>query len=209
MFLFLLLPLVLGAPAVAGESSDASTASASESARKAEYKRLHEEFQRLVKRNAWSGAERTYQAMLETGVEPAFEDLKTAAQVAQAFGRVHVVHERLVAASKLQEDKEVLEALWAIDDNYGQVYLAGNPGEATLRAQKTPFDPTHARAVEHAVETVEKTGMFDGLLPKGVYEFSGREVDVRPRVSQQRIDLRTDEGIRKSRRALRKADRAD
>lgn len=207
--LLILLSLSLLSPSYAGTDSDTDTGLQSESARAAEYKRLHEELSRLVKRNAWAGAERTFQSMIETGVEPRFNDLKMAAQVATAFGKIHVAHDRLMQASKAQEDREIIDSLWAIDENYGRVYLAGDPGKVTLKAKVTPFDPTQARAVEHAVESVEKTGMFEGLLPAGTYLFSGREVNVRPRVSQQRIDLRSDEGLRKSRRAQKRAERDD
>lgn len=216
MFVYLLLPLFMGSPAVAGDSSDAATLASSESARTAEYKRLREEFQRLVKRNAWAGAERTFQSMLQTGVEPHYGDLKVAAQVAQASGDISLAQERLKQAHFQQqeadnsfEDKEVIEALFAIDSSYGPVFLAGNPGEASLSVKVMPFDPTQARAVEHAIETVKRTGMYEGLLPKGDYEFSGHDIKVRPRVTKVQVDLRTEQGVRKSRRAQRRAERED
>ena len=201
---FLVLCGLLGPGALAGPNSDNGAPVLTESGREAEYKRLHEELSRLVKRNAWAGAERTYQAMLETGVEPHFQDLKLAAQVAQSFGDIQVVRDRLAAATKLREDPEILNALWAIDHNYGKVSLAGDPGKVELKVDVVPFDPTHARAVEHAVEQVAATGMFEGLLPRGSYTFAGRAVEVRPDASMQRIDLRSDGGVRKSNRARRK-----
>lgn len=201
----LLILWALGAsPCLGGPNSDNGSPIVTESARQAEYKRLHEELNRLVKRNAWAGAERTFQAMIETGVEPRFEDLKLAAQVAQAFGDIQVVRERLSTAAKLREDPDILNALWAIDQNYGKVALAGDPGKVQLRAEVVPFDPTQARAVEHAVEQVEKTGMFEGLLPRGTYTFAGRSIEIRPYASIERIDLRSDGGVRKSNRARRK-----
>jgi hypothetical protein len=206
----ILLALLTAAPAWAGPNSgDPSASLLTESARLAEYKRLHEELERLVKRNAWAGAERTFQSMTETGVELRFEDLKLAAQVAQATGSISVVHERLLRAAKLQEDREVLEALYAIDENFGVVFLAGDPGKVELAATVMPFDPSQARAVEHAVHMVRQTGIFEGMLPKGTYVFAGREVEVRPRVTATRIDLRTDGGVRKSTKAQKKADKSN
>jgi hypothetical protein len=204
MFAILLLACSLASPAHARAPQEPEV-STPDSARHAEYKRLHEELQRLVKRSAWAGAERTFQDMLATGVEPRFEDLKTAAQVAQVIGDVNIVRERLVLASRLSEDREVLDSLWAIDNNYGPVFLAGDPGRVELVPEVMPFDRTQARAVEHAAETIRRTGMFDGLLPRGLYDFGGHTIEVRPRVSQTRIDLRTDEGVRKSRRAEKRS----
>lgn len=207
MFVLLLALLAPGLRAhAAPPPADAAVVTPSAGAA-AEYKRLHEELDRLAKRNAWTGAERTYQAMLQTGAPMQFDDLKIGAQVAMAFGDIAVVRERLEAASKLREDREVIESLFAIDQSYGRVSLAGDPGEVELVVDTPPFDPTYARAIENAVERVRQTGTFEGLLPRGSYTFAGRQVAVGPGVSTPRIDVRSDAGVRKSSKAKKKADR--
>lgn len=179
---------------------DATAAEVAES----EYRRLHEELDRLAKRNAWPGVERTFQKMLATGVEPQFEDLKVAAHAAQASGDIAAARDRLAKASGLKEDKEILDWLWSIDSQYGPVFFAGNPGDVALEPKVMPFDPIQAKAVQHAAKQVEETGIFEGLLPKGDYTFGGAELEVGSSV--KRVDLRDDSGVRKSRRKKRKQD---
>ena len=195
----LLLSLVVGPPSLAGDASDTDTSVRSED--RSEYKRLREELDRLAKRNAWSGVERTFMLMVETGVPPTFDDYKIAANAAQNLGSIQDARDRLIAATNLREDKEVLDWLWSIDDTYGKVYLAGDIGENVLTVDHAPFDPTQARALQVAIEAVATTGMFEGLLPKGDYSFGPHRVEVRPRVSQVRIDVRSEAGVRKNKKA--------
>lgn len=202
----LLLSLVLGPPAFAGSAADTDTDTdtPASSVDRSEYKRLREDLDRLAKRNAWVGVERTFRKMVATGVPPTFDDYKIAAHAAQNLGSIQQVRDRLVAANGIREDKEVLDWLWSIDSTYGKVFLAGDVGENTLSIKVAPFDPTQARALQFAVDEVESTGMFEGLLPKGDYLFGPHEIEVRPQVSQIRIDVRSEAGVRRNKKASKK-----
>jgi len=207
--MILLLAALFSAPALAGETEFAQVDATQQEVAQSEYRRLAEELDRLAKRNAWGGVERTFQKMLATGVTPHFEDLKIAAHAAQSTGDIGEARDRLARAATIKEDKEVLDWLWAIDSNYGPVYLAGNPGEVALTPKTMPFDPVQARAVQYAVKQVEETGVFEGLLPKGEYTFGdpkGKDsvMDIDVDASMRKVDLRTDGGVRKSERKKRK-----
>jgi hypothetical protein len=204
--MLLLSSLLVASPALAGVAADTdSAASSSDATDSAEYKRLREELDRLAKRNAWTGVERTFQLMVETGVTPTFDDYKVAAHAAQNLGSIQDARDRLRAATMLREDKEVLDWLWSIDSSYGKVFLAGDPGEYALLIETPPFDPTQARALQFAVDAVERTGTFEGLLPKGTYLFGPHKIEVRPQVSQVRVDVRSESGVRKSKKAEKRA----
>ena len=209
MILFLALLLVPILPANSAEPEFAQVDASADEIASSEYRRLAEEMDRLAKRNAWAGGGRTYQKMLETGVTPDFDDLKTAAHAAQARGDIGEARTRLARASTIREEKEVLDWLWAIDSNYGPVLLAGNPGEVALAPKVMPFDPVQARAVQFAVAQVAETGTFEGLLPKGDYTFGdsdgkGQSMEIDVGSSMRKVDLRNDGGVRKSERKKKK-----
>jgi hypothetical protein len=163
---------------------------------------------RLAKRTAWPGVERTFQDMLATGVPPQFDDLKTAAQAAYALGDVSQCRERLMTAHAMREEQDIVDWLWQIDQTFGRVSLAGDPGEIQLAAAVMPFDPTQARSVQWAIDAVAATGVYEGLLPAGEYVFGTHKVKVSPGTSSGvKVDLRTDEGLRKSKKAQKKAEK--
>jgi hypothetical protein len=164
--------------------------------RHAEYIRLSQELEKLAQRNAWAGVERTYRQLVATGVAPTFDDFFIGAQGARAIGDVTSARQRLLAANALKEDREILDWLWEIDSNYGQVFLAADVGSCEFRPEAMPFAVDHAAAVEFARQQIEKSGGFDGFLPQGKYYFGTYEVVVRPRVSATRIDVRTDGGMK-------------
>ncbi len=184
LFLF-----VTSASAAADEDP---TEQLSPEAAKAEYVRLAQELEKLTSRNAWAGVERTYLALIETGVQPTFEDFIAGASSARATGDISGSRARLMAANELQEDKEILDWLWEIDSNYGKVFLACLPSKdpITLAAPVMPFDPAMAASVRFAIAEIEEDCLFDGYLPKGDYVFGTKEVSVVPRVQSVRIDLR-------------------
>ncbi|MFK7928422.1 MAG: hypothetical protein AB8H79_09535 [Myxococcota bacterium] len=177
----------------------------SQSQRQSEYKRLSVEMDTLAKKTAWAGVERTFQRMIETGVDPTFDDLRTAATASQALGDIQGTFSRLNQARELQEDKELFEWIWALERAYGRVLLAGNPGKVTFAAKVIPFDPTQAKVVQFAQKSIEETGVFEGWLPVGEYTFGGVEILVKDsNTSRRTVDLRTDEGVRKSERKKKK-----
>lgn len=201
--MFALLLVLWSGPAFAGEPELVAVDATDEEVAESEYRRLREELDRLAKRNAWAGVERTFIKMLETGREPKFDDLKTAAHAAQQLGDISEARERLAKAAAMREDKDVLDWLWIIDSNYGPVFFAGNPGQVSLAPKVMPFDPVQSKAVQFAAAQVAETGMFEGLLPRGDYLFGEREIDVG--TSMRRVDLRNDAGVRKSERKKKKS----
>lgn len=166
----------------------------------AEYYRLSQELEKLAQRNAWAGVERTYRALVETGVSPTFDDFLYGAYGARAVGDVTSARARLLAANTIREEREVLDWLWEIDSNYGQVYLAADPGAVEFRVDSMPFEPNQAKAVEFAQTQITEIGVFEGYLPQGTYWFGTHEVKVQPRVQAVRIDIRTDNGKKKKKK---------
>lgn len=181
----------------------ATPAFALDAATEAEYHRLAAKLENLAERNAWTGAERTYQSMSELGMELTFKDHFQGAQAARAVGDVTSARKRLDICSKMQENEEVLDWLWQIDQTYGTVHLFADVGAVELKANVTPFDPNQLSAIQFAQNSVATTGTFEGLLPKGDYTFGPFDLQVQPMVSSGRVDLRTDEGMR----ALEKAEK--
>jgi hypothetical protein len=167
----------------------------------AEYYRLRDKLDSLARKNHWAGAERTYQEMRLLNRELTFEDHLNGAQAARATGDITAARERLGQCHKIREDKEVIEWMASIDSEYGRVSLLSDPGKVQLDIKEMPFDPAVAASVKFAQERIVSTGSYDGLLPKGDYTFGPFDVKIRPGVDVQRIDVRTDEGIRAAEKA--------
>lgn len=183
--LFLVTGLLFSSPAHAEPSKND----------KAEYIRLSQEMERLAQRNHWAGVERSYTGCLSTGVEMTFEDHRYGAIAAKSLGDMGSAHRRYKRAHELREEREMIDSMWEIDQNYGNVTLQSDLGTAELVVAQMPFNPDQKRALEFAMAKIEETGSFDGMLPKGEYTFGGLEVDVVPGVFRVQIDLRTDEFI--------------
>jgi hypothetical protein len=172
----------------------------------AEYNRLTQELELLAGKNAWVGAERAFTALLATGVDASFEDLMRGAHAARAIGDVTAVRERLELAKDVREEREVIDWLWQLDEHFGPVWLACDPGSLLrLETEAQPFDPDQQRAIEFAQSAIAEDCAFDGLLPAGEYRFYETVLKVEPRVQGVRIDLRGVEIDRKTRRKLQKA----
>ena len=197
--------------AAAGETNGNRSAREEASTNHAEYIRLSQELEKLSKRNAWAGVERTYQALVRTNGPLNSEDYKIGAHSAQALGKMSEARDRLQLANQFGEDIEVIDWLWDIESNYGRVFLAGDPGTVTLECAAMPFNPIQAKSVQLAIQMIGEEGTFDGLLPQGQYflvSSKGRqEVHVMPRIQNVRIDLRTEDGIKRSLRKQRKEER--
>lgn len=208
--LFALLSLLMSTPAAVAGEADTDGPEYTQSQRESEYKRLSHEMDRLAKRTAWAGVERTFSRMLETGIEPTFEDLETAAHAAQALGNIEAALSRLQRAAKIREDKDLFDWVWAIQRAYGTVLLAGDPGKVTLEPKVMPFDPTQAKVVAYAQQSIVETGVFEGMLPVGEYTFGGVEILVKDsNASRRTVDLRTDGGVRKSERKKKKSTKSE
>ena len=146
----------------------------------AEYWRLHDEMQRLAKRQVWTGVARLYDEV-ETldGIELTYDDYVAGAMAARHEGEVLVAYQRLTEAAKLDGSREVIEWLWSIDTAYGRVQLGTDPpGPTTLSIEQMPMLPDQRAAVEAARRQVEEHGLYDGMLPEGTYTFADQTFTV-------------------------------
>lgn len=161
----------------------------------AEAVRLGQEIEKLAQRNAWAGVERMFDALVGTGVAPAFEDLVAAAHAARAMGDVAAVRDRLQAALAIREERSIVDWLYDVDQKFGRVTLACDPVlDATIDVAAMPFQPELRRSVEFASEALAATCSFDGLLPAGDYWLvwgnHRASFRVQPKVASVRLDLR-------------------
>ncbi len=185
--------------------------------RQAEYVRLAEEMARQAKRNNWVAVERTYGKLDAMGLPHTFTVLWNAAHAARNQGNILAARERLKAAAKIEEKKELTDWLWDIQQDYGPVMVAADlPANYRLVPKKMPFEPEKRKAVEFGVEKVLEDSYFDGLLPRGIYTFeplnaaddSPRSFQFTLRADRQRFDLRThEEPTRADRRKRARIDR--
>ncbi|MCB9744499.1 MAG: hypothetical protein H6741_19710 [Alphaproteobacteria bacterium] len=145
----------------------------------AEYRRLSDQLDGLVEKQIWVGAERTYQQLIATGVAPSFRDLIAGAHTARQLGEIGLTYERLVAAARLEEDREVVEWLWTLDQEYGRVVLIVEAeGSAPLSPSAMPFAPDARRCIEVAQQHLGEAGRFEGMLPVGSYTFGEQRFTV-------------------------------
>jgi hypothetical protein len=180
----------------------------------AEAIRLSQELEKLSKRNAWAGVERTYIALVKTKGTMTREDHTRGAHAAQALGKMAEARSRLQLANQFGEDTEIMDWLWDIDSNYGRVFLAGDLETISLTCLQMPFNPIQAKAVQYAIQEIASHGIFEGLLPQGEYqvhmtdkEGPQKSVHVMPRIQNVRIDLRTAQGLKRAEKKRRKASR--
>jgi hypothetical protein len=187
----LLTLLIFVIPAVSADDAGAPAVSARDEAyRKAEAKRLSDELEKLVRRQAWAGAARTYTELEALGLPLGVDDLYAGALTARQLGEMALVYERLLAASKLDGRREIVEWLWAIDTGYGRVTVAGDPAAPpTLSAETPPLLPEQRACLETAQRHLTETGRFDGLLPAGGYRVNGVLIEVIPGEDPVVLDL--------------------
>ena len=173
--LFLLLTLAFADEAVAEGSIEEL-----DPAVKAEYWRLHDEMQRLAKRQVWTGVARLYAEIEELeGVQLTYDDYVAGAMAARHEGEVLLAYERLTEAAKIDGTREVIEWLWSIDTAYGRVQLSTDPpGPTTLSIEQMPMLPDQRAAVEAARRKIEEEGIYDGMLPEGTYTFADQTFTV-------------------------------
>ncbi|MFN7143089.1 MAG: hypothetical protein ACK4YP_04890 [Myxococcota bacterium] len=159
------------------------TASAG-SALEAEHVRISGDIEQLANRQLWPGVEKKFAELKKLGVEPSFEDLLHGAYAARALGNAQNVYDRLKVAARIKGTREVVDWLYVIDANYGQVELIATPPRGiTLETSEVPFDPDQRTAVEAAAERVKKEGTFSGLLPRGTYTYAGQQFTVEPGIN--------------------------
>jgi hypothetical protein len=155
----------------------------------AEHIRLSGDIEQLASRQLWAGAEKKFAELEKLGVEMSYEDLLHGAYAARALGNAQHAYDRLKVAARIKGTREVVDWLYAIDANYGQVILLATPPRGvTLEAAEMPFEPDQRVCVEATVELVKKEGGFTGLLPRGTYTFAGQQFTVEPGIAL-RIEL--------------------
>ena len=181
----LVLGMSLAAPVAIAQDPPVSPEAA-----QAEYVRLSREMQSRAERNAWSGVERTYQAILANGVPPSQEDHLLAARAAKQAGDAKSVRDRLALAIELGENLEAYDWAWEFDSSYGRVELAADVGTHELVPAAMPFQPDLSASVRFAQAQLQETGTFNGFLPQGNYTFGPYTIEVMPRVQTVQIDAR-------------------
>lgn len=148
----------------------------------AEYRRLSGELRSLARRQHWAGAERAYQELAALGLPIALEDLVAGGEAARALGELGLAYERLAAAARLDGRREIVDWLWAVDQQYGRVRLRVEPAGAAgvLTAAAPPILPEPRLCVEVAQRRLAEAGVFEGLLPAGSYTLGGQRFEVQP-----------------------------
>jgi hypothetical protein len=150
-----------------------SSAFAMDAASHAEAARLSGELLTLSERGAWGGAERMYLAASRTGVPLGHEAHVAGAESALEVGDIGTARDRLIAAVRERESREVIERLWEIDTQWGEVVLTVSP-DVDLVVAVPAFDPIKTRAVKRAQAQMAQLGEFSGWLPTGHYTVGGR-----------------------------------
>ncbi len=172
MVLALLLTLFSPAPALADERAEA------------EHLRLSGELDQLALRQLWAGVDRKFLDLQKLGVDMTYRDLLHGAHASRALGTMGDAYARLKQAAKLDPTKEVIDWMYAIDMNYGQVDLLRTPKKGdVLAVAEPPFDPDQRAAVDRAAASVKDNGTFSGLLPAGNYVFCEQSFTVQPGVA--------------------------
>jgi len=152
--------------------------------REAEQARLSDEMERLAQNKHWPGVNRTFVKMEAMELTPSLDDYMRGAVAARELGQVLDLRQRLKAAAKAHQSKEIVEWLWKIDNTYGRVELLTVPSRSTtLEAMKMPFDPDQRKAVESAIDSVSDDGIFRGMLPEGEFTFAGQQFRVEPGIA--------------------------
>ena len=174
--------IVCALPAFA---SEAGTPSASEQeAARGEMERLSGEIRTLGRRQIWAGVERKYNQLMQVSANAPSDVHLMAAYSARERGDLLEVHGRLMRASSGAPSEVVVDWLYDLDHNFGRVELrADRKRTAELVAREIPLDPNRRKAVEAAISTCTETGGFDGLLPRGEYQFAGQEFRVEPGIA--------------------------
>ena len=176
MTLLALLFSLLCMPTFAGNKGY-EPAAASPEVRAAEHSRLSSEIRSLARKSAWKGVDQAYDRISLLRVEMSWEDHVYGAHASSELGDIAQTRARLFAAVQLRPEKGLIDWLWSLDQSYGSVRLQG-PAGSHLEASVLPLDPAQRRAIELAVERCAQTGIFEGLLPVGVYTFETHELRI-------------------------------
>ncbi len=146
----------------------------------AEYYRLSDELKKLAGRQAWAGAARRFDDLLDLELPLTYDHWLAGAMAARNLGDPSAAYERLTEAARLEGNHEVVDWLWTLDTEYGRVTLRTEVKKPTLTAAAMPLLPDQRASVERAMAQVAESGSFTGMLPKGDYTLSGHSFSVSP-----------------------------
>ena len=171
----------LGAgPVALGQTTDAAPKVLTPE-QQAEAQRLSDDMEKLAKRQVWSGVEKKYKELVATGADVALEDHLYGAYAARELGDVEAAYVRLQAAAHKGGSKEIVDWLWDIDHNYGTVSLSMVPPRSCeLAVAEMPLDPNQRKAVEAAMRATHSDCKYEGMLPRGDYQFAGMAFKAEP-----------------------------
>lgn len=162
---------------------------------RAEFQRLSGEQTKLAQRNAWSGVERTYDRLRDTGCDLTFDQHQLAAEAARVRGKSADQYERLQVALAVREDAAARAQLAALEENYGRVVIKGDARRPpALTRDPLPFAPDQRKSIEWAQTVLAETGRFEGLLPAGTYEVGASTLKVYPGAVDDLVTLEISRG---------------
>jgi hypothetical protein len=146
----------------------------------AERLRLADEISSLAKKNAWSGVERKYNALLKTKCKLELEQYSLGAESAKNLGKTFEMFERLTSAQEIAPDEELAKTIEQLETNFGRVEIRGDARRrAPLIRDSMPFAPDQRKSIEYAQSVMEGTGSFKGMLPVGgPYKVADKEFTV-------------------------------
>ena len=152
---------------------------AQDPALQAEYRRLHEEAEKLAGKHRWEGVERLYAEMLELGVEVRYDDHMLGAQASRVEGDITEMLLRLDAAAALEPGSEADKLRDEVRGEWRYVELQTEPLTPTLFHSKGLVLAQDQRAaIAFARGRVEETGQYAGWLPPGSYRFAGHPFQI-------------------------------
>ncbi len=127
----------------------------------------------------WRAAQQAYEALSVQTTET----LLLGAKIARAQGNINEALARLRGASDLGGSADVQAELASIEALYAPVQLEVSgryQGDAALRPAVEPIGEEATAAILRAAQSVEETGVFIGLLPRGDYSFGPTMFHVTP-----------------------------
>jgi len=151
----------------------------------AEEIRLSEEMRSMFRRNLWVGVDSMYRQLTERGSVLTSPQHLQGAHAAQGLGDIQSCYERLRAAARLDPSKSVIDWLWSIDSEFGEVEITAAAG-VKLSAALAPMDLVHRASIERAAGLLSEEGRFVGRLPVGTYAVASESLVV---TSGQRATL--------------------
>ena len=158
----LLLPLLLGLPALAND---------------AEIERLTEDIEARAVKGQWSGVERLYNEIDALDI-PSPEVLYLGAQAAAQAGDAQTAFRRAIYAERGRQGSTegmFQRYVW----EYGRLAVHRLDRSCIrLTPLERPFDPVKSSAIDFAAKELEETGAFFGILPKGSYNLGPYRVDI-------------------------------